>query len=44
MIPKNEIEKEFAISFDDYFAPKIARLVPLAADGLVEYRILKKSG
>ena len=35
VIPKREVEQEFGISFDDYFAPEIARLAELAADGLV---------
>ncbi len=36
MIRKREIEDEFAISFDEYFAPEIAQLGELSADGLVE--------
>ena len=35
VISKQEIEREFAISFDDYFAPEIASLEEPAADGLV---------
>jgi len=35
VIPKREVEQEFGISFDEYFAPEIARLGDLAADGLV---------
>ncbi len=35
VIPKREVEQEFGISFDEYFAPEIARLAELAADGLV---------
>jgi len=36
MIRKREIEDEFAISFDEYFAPEIAQLDELRADELVE--------
>jgi oxygen-independent coproporphyrinogen-3 oxidase len=36
LIRKREIEDEFAISFDEYFAPEIAQLDELRADGLVE--------
>lgn len=35
VIPKREVEQEFGISFDEYFAPELARLGDLAADGLV---------
>jgi oxygen-independent coproporphyrinogen-3 oxidase len=35
VISKLEIEREFAISFDEYFAPEIASLEDPAADGLV---------
>ncbi len=35
VIKKQEIEQEFAISFDQYFAPELARLADFAADGLV---------
>jgi oxygen-independent coproporphyrinogen-3 oxidase len=35
LISKPEIEREFAISFDEYFASEIASLDELAADGLV---------
>ena len=35
VISKQEIEREFAISFDEYFAPEIASLEEPAADGLV---------
>lgn len=35
VISKPEIEREFAISFDEYFAPEIASLEEPAADGLV---------
>jgi len=32
---KNEVESDFGIRFDDYFAAELARLEPLRADGLV---------
>jgi oxygen-independent coproporphyrinogen III oxidase len=35
VIPKYEVESEFGISFDEYFAPELTRLAELAADGLV---------
>ncbi len=35
VVQKKEIEKEFGMRFDDYFAGEIARLSPLASDGLV---------
>jgi oxygen-independent coproporphyrinogen III oxidase len=35
VIPKSEVEREFAISFDEYFGAEIARLAEPAADGLV---------
>jgi oxygen-independent coproporphyrinogen III oxidase len=35
VIPKREVEREFAISFDEYFAAEIARLAEASADGLV---------
>jgi oxygen-independent coproporphyrinogen III oxidase len=35
VIPKHELERQFAISFDEYFAPEIASLEEPAADGLV---------
>ena len=35
VILKAEIEREFGIVFDEYFAPELARLADLAADGLV---------
>ena len=35
VIPKREVEREFSISFDEYFAPEIARLAEPSADGLV---------
>jgi oxygen-independent coproporphyrinogen-3 oxidase len=36
VVRKNEIENEFAIAFDDYFAAENRQLEPLAADGLIE--------
>jgi oxygen-independent coproporphyrinogen-3 oxidase len=36
IIPKREIENEFHIRFDEYFAPEIAQLETHAADGLIE--------
>ncbi|MBI3483834.1 MAG: oxygen-independent coproporphyrinogen III oxidase [Acidobacteria bacterium] len=35
VIPKREVENEFAISFDEYFAEETARLEEFIADGLV---------
>lgn len=35
VVPKTEIEQEFAISFDEYFAAEQARLAEFRADGLV---------
>jgi len=35
VIPKREVEREFAISFDEYFAEETARLEEFIADGLV---------
>jgi oxygen-independent coproporphyrinogen-3 oxidase len=35
VIPKSDIEKEFSISFDDYFAPEVQRLEEFRAEGLV---------
>jgi oxygen-independent coproporphyrinogen III oxidase len=35
VIPKREVEHEFGISFNDYFAAEIARLAEPSADGLV---------
>ena len=35
VIPKREVEKEFAISFDEYFSEETARLEEFIADGLV---------
>ncbi|MGH9714680.1 MAG: oxygen-independent coproporphyrinogen III oxidase [Candidatus Acidiferrales bacterium] len=35
VILKSEVEKEFSISFDDYFAPEVRRLEEFRAEGLV---------
>jgi oxygen-independent coproporphyrinogen III oxidase len=35
VIPMREVEREFSISFDEYFAEPIARLAEPAADGMV---------
>jgi oxygen-independent coproporphyrinogen III oxidase len=35
VIPKREVEREFSISFDEYFSSEIARLAGPSADGLV---------
>jgi oxygen-independent coproporphyrinogen-3 oxidase len=35
VIPKREVEREFSISFDEYFGSEIARLAEASADGLV---------
>jgi oxygen-independent coproporphyrinogen-3 oxidase len=35
VIPKREVEREFSISFDEYFAAELARLEESSADGLV---------
>lgn len=35
VIPKREVEREFAIAFDDYFAPELERLEEARAEGLV---------
>jgi oxygen-independent coproporphyrinogen-3 oxidase len=35
VIRKHEIEQQFGISFDEYFAPEIAQLEEFRADGLV---------
>jgi oxygen-independent coproporphyrinogen III oxidase len=35
VLVKSEIEAEFGVGFDDYFAPELARLEPLERDGLV---------
>ena len=35
LIRKSEIEAEFGINFDDYFAAELAHLEPFVADGLV---------
>ena len=37
VIRKDEIAIEFAVNFDDYFAPELARLAPFVEDRLVEY-------
>jgi oxygen-independent coproporphyrinogen III oxidase len=36
VLPKHEVEREFGIAFDEYFAPELAQLEPQSADGLVE--------
>jgi oxygen-independent coproporphyrinogen III oxidase len=36
VVPKSEIEREFSISFDEYFAPELAALADAQAEGLVE--------
>jgi oxygen-independent coproporphyrinogen III oxidase len=35
VIPKAEVEREFGIDFDDYFAPELEQLKETSADGLV---------
>ena len=35
VIPKLEVEREFSISFDEYFAPELERLEQFRAEGLV---------
>ena len=35
ILHKDEIEREFALRFDQYFAPELERLAAVAADGLV---------
>ena len=35
VIPKREVEREFSVSFDEYFAAELARLAEPSADGLV---------
>ena len=35
VIPKHEIEREFSISFDEYFAPELERLEEARDEGLV---------
>ena len=35
IVLKNEIQQEFAIDFDQYFAEELARLEPFREDGLV---------
>jgi oxygen-independent coproporphyrinogen-3 oxidase len=36
VIRKDEIDAEFGVAFDDYFAPELARLALFADDGLIE--------
>ena len=36
VIPKSEVEREFGIHFDDYFAPELERLKETSAEGLVK--------
>jgi oxygen-independent coproporphyrinogen-3 oxidase len=36
VVPKNEIERGFAISFDEYFAPELTALAEAQTEGLVE--------
>jgi oxygen-independent coproporphyrinogen-3 oxidase len=36
VVPKNEIEREFAISFDEYFATELTGLADAQSEGLVE--------
>src|SRR5579863_8986724 len=35
VIPKREVEREFSIAFDEYFAPELRRLEQLQEEGLV---------
>jgi oxygen-independent coproporphyrinogen-3 oxidase len=35
VIPKHEVEKEFSISFDEYFAPELQRLEEFRAENLI---------
>lgn len=35
VIPKREVEREFSISFDDYFAPELQQLEQARAEGLI---------
>src|SRR5208282_3740083 len=35
VIPKSEVEKEFSISFDEYFAPELQRLEEFRAENLI---------
>ena len=35
VIPKHEIEREFSINFDEYFAPELQRLEEARDEGLV---------
>lgn len=37
-VMKGEVEREFGIRFDEYFADALPRLDPFAADGLLEHR------
>jgi oxygen-independent coproporphyrinogen-3 oxidase len=37
VIDRAQIETRFDLDFDAYFAESIVRLLPLAADGLVEF-------
>jgi oxygen-independent coproporphyrinogen III oxidase len=36
VIRKDEIDAEFGIAFDDYFAPEVLRLAPFVEDGLLD--------
>ncbi len=36
LVRKDEIEREFGLHFDEYFAPELERLAPVAADGMVQ--------
>ncbi len=36
VLHKSEIDREFGISFDQFFAAELARLAPFVADGLLE--------
>jgi oxygen-independent coproporphyrinogen-3 oxidase len=38
LLPKKEIESEFKIHFDEYFADELNRLEALQTDGLVELK------
>jgi oxygen-independent coproporphyrinogen-3 oxidase len=35
VIPKHEVEQEFSISFDEYFAPELGKLEEVCSEGLV---------
>jgi oxygen-independent coproporphyrinogen-3 oxidase len=35
VIPKHEVEREFSITFDEYFAPELGKLEEACAEGLV---------